>query len=341
VSSKQLAAIWAGLVALACASLLIWLAHGAPLEVARLLLEGTWGSQYGIGQVLFKTTPLIFTGLSVALALQAGLFNVGAEGQLTVGAFITALLGAAIRPSLPAPLAVSLCVLGGFLGGAAVGAIPGMLKAWRGSHEVINTIMLNFIIRAAMVGVGAHWFLKESIHTAPIAANASLLRLGDYFHGLRGSAASLAFFLALAVAFCVWWLIYRTRTGFRLRALGASPAAAETSGIPVAGMTIGAMALAGGLAGLVGSNFVLGYKHYYEDGFSGGVGYMGIAVAVMGRSHPLLLILAAFLFGTLSQGALAVNAVVPKEIFDVMDAILIFSFAAVAPEVRRWVESKR
>ena len=339
--ARQLAANWAGLVALACASLLVWLAHGSPLEVGRLLLEGTWGSDYGIGQVLFKTTPLIFTGLSVALALQAGLFNVGAEGQLTVGAFVTALLGAAVPPSLPQPLAVSVCVLGGFLGGAAVGAIPGMLKAWRGSHEVINTIMLNFIIRAAMVGVGAHWFLKESIHTAPIHENAQLPRLGDLFHEFHGSAASLAFFFALFVAACVWWLLYRTRTGFRLRALGASPTAAETSGIPVASMTIGAMTLAGGLAGLVGSNFVLGYKHYYEDGFSGGVGYMGIAVAVLGRSHPLLLISSAVLFGTLSQGALAVNAVVPKEIVDVMEAVLIFSFAAVAPEVRRWVESKR
>jgi simple sugar transport system permease protein len=337
---KQLPAIWAALVALACASLLIWLAGGAPLEVYRLFLAGTWGSDYGIGQVLFKATPLVFTGLSVAIALQAGLFNIGAEGQLTVGAFLTALVGAALPPSLPGLLAIPLCVLAGFLGGAAAGAIPGMLKAWRGSHEVINTIMLNFIIRAAMVGVGAHWFLKESIHTAPIVANAELPRLGDFVHSLHGSAASAAFFLALAVALAVWWLLYRTRSGFRLRALGESPAAAETSGIPVARMTIGAMALAGGLAGLVGCNFVLGYKHYYEDGFSGGIGYMGIAVAVLGRAHPLGVVAAAFLFGSLSQGALAVNAVVPKEIVDVMQAIIIFSVAAVSPEVRRWLKAR-
>jgi general nucleoside transport system permease protein len=332
--------LWATLIALGCASLLIWAAGGAPLEVYRLLVDGTWRSDYGIGQVLFKATPLIFTGLSVAIALSAGLFNIGAEGQLTVGAFLTALTGAAMPASVPPLLAVSACVLAGFLGGAVVGAIPGALKAWRGSHEVINTIMLNFIVRAAMVGAGARWFLKESIHTAPVHANAELTRLGDWLPRLHGSAVSAALFLALACALAAWWLLYRTRTGFALRVVGASPGAAETSGIPVKRMTVTAMALAGGVAGLVGCNFVLGYKHYYEDGFSGGIGYMGIAVAVLGRAHPLGVVGAALLFGTLSQGALAVNAVVPKEIVDVMQAVIIFAVAAAAPEVRRWVAKK-
>jgi simple sugar transport system permease protein len=335
--TRLLPAIWAALIALACASALIWAAGAAPLEVYRLLLDGTWRSDYGIGQVLFKATPLIFTGLSVALALQAGLFNIGAEGQLTVGAFFTALTGAALPPSTPAPLAVALCVLAGFLGGALIGAIPGLLKALRGSHEVINTIMLNFIVRAAMVGAGAHWFLKESIHTAPIQPNAQLPRSGRIFPSLHGSALSAALPLALLTALAAWWLLYRTRLGFQLRVTGASPAAAETAGMRVGRMTVTAMALAGGVAGLVGCNFVLGYKHYYEDGFSGGIGYMGIAVAVLGRAHPLGVVVAALLFGTLSQGALAVNAVVPKEIVDVMQAVIIFAVAAASPEVRRWV----
>jgi simple sugar transport system permease protein len=334
---KLLPALWAALVALAAASLLVWAAGGAPLEVYRLLIAGTWQSAYGMGQVLFKTTPLIFTGLSVAIALRAGLFNIGAEGQLTVGAFATALTGAALPPSTPWWLALPLAIAAGFAGGALVGAVPGALKAWRGSHEVINTIMLNFIVRAAMVGAGAHWFLRESIHTAPVIEAARLPRLGALLPALHGSAVSAALGVALACAGATAWLLFRTRAGFQLRVVGASTGAAEAAGVPVARLTVAAMALSGGVAGLVGSNFVLGYKYYYEDGFSGGVGYMGIAVAVLGRAHPLGVVAAALLFGTLSQGALAINAIVPKEIVDVLQAVIIFAVAAAAPEVRRIV----
>ena len=325
---------WATLIALAAASALILAVGGAPLAVYRLLLAGTWGNGYGIGQVLFKTTPLILTGLSVALALRAGLFNIGAEGQLTLGAFATALVGAHAA-SLPAVVAVPLALVAGAAGGALVGAIAGALRAWRGAHEVINTIMLNFIVRAVMVGLGARFFEREQIHTTPIAASAQLPRLSNWFAALHGSAANASLFLAVAVALAAWWLIERTRTGFRLRAVGASPDAALTSGISVPRVQFFALALSGAVAGLVGANFVLGYKHYYEDGFSGGIGYIGIAVAVLGGARPLGVVLAALLFGTLSQGALAVNAVVPKEIVDVLTAVIIFSVAAAAPAVRR------
>jgi general nucleoside transport system permease protein len=268
----------------------------------------------------------------VAVALKAGLFNIGAEGQLTVGAFVTAVIGANLPAGTPAAIAIPLCVLGGFAGGALIGAIPGVLKAYRGAHEVINTIMLNFIVRAAMVGVGAHAFLRESIHTAPIVGSAELPRFG-----LAGSAANASLFLALATVALVAWLLYGTRTGFRLRALGASPDAAATAGIPTARMTVLALMLSGGIAGLVGTNYVLGYKHYYEDGFSGGIGYMGIAVAVLGRNHPAGVAAAALLFGTLSQGALAINAIVPKELVDILQAVIIFAVVAATPEVRRLI----
>jgi ABC-type uncharacterized transport system permease subunit len=329
-----LPATWATLIALAAASALILAVGGAPLPVYRLLLAGTWGNGYGIGQVLFKTTPLIFTGLAVSLALRAGLFNIGAEGQLTVGAFLTALVGAHAA-SLPAVVAVPLAVVAGAAGGALVGAIAGALKAWRGAHEVINTIMLNFIVRAVMVGLGAHFFEREQIHTTPIAASAWLPRLSRFVPALHGSAANVSLALALAVALAAWWLVERTRAGFRLRAVGASPAAAATGGISVPRVQFFALALSGAVAGLVGANFVLGYKHYYEDGFSGGIGYIGIAVAVLGGARPLGVVLAALLFGTLSQGALAVNAVVPKEIVDVLTAVIIFTVAAASPAVRR------
>jgi simple sugar transport system permease protein len=346
---KSLPSLWAALIAaliaLACASALILAVGGAPLEVYRLLFAGTWGNAYGIGQVLFKTTPLVFTGLAVALGLRAGLFNIGAEGQLTVGAFASAMVGASLPPSTPAPIAVGACLAAGLAGGALVGAAAGLLRAYRGAHEVITTIMLNFIVRAAMVGVGARAFEKESIHTAPIVAAARLPRLGALVHGFAGSAVNGALVVALATAGAVSWLLFRTRTGFQLRTLGESPAAARTVGMPVARVMVTALALSGALAGLVGSNFVLGYKYYYEDGFSGGIGYMGIAVAVLGRSHPLGVVAAALLFGTLSQGALAVNAIVPKEIVDVLQAVIIFAVAAAAPGVRQiaasWVARPR
>ncbi len=298
-------ALWAFLIALACASALIIAAGGAPLEVYRLLAAGTWGHPYGIGQALFKTTPLIFTGLAVSLALRAGLFNIGAEGQLTIGAFLTALVGMHAA-SLPAALAVPLALLAGAAGGAAVAAIAGALKAWRGAHEVINTIMLNFIVRAAMVGVGTRLFEREQIHTAPIADSARLPRLGQWLPALHGSAANASLLVALAAAIAVAVLLQRTRFGFALRAVGAAPD-------------------------------VLGYKHYYEDGFSGGVGYMGIAVAVLGGARPLGVVIAALVFGTLSQGALAVNALVPKELVDVLVAVIIFVVAAALPSLRAWI----
>jgi simple sugar transport system permease protein len=330
---------WAAMIALGACSLLISIVGRSPLEVYRLLLVGTWGNAYGIGQVLFKTTPLIFTGLSVALALRAGLFNIGAEGQLTIGAFFTAMVGVHLRGVAPV-LAVSLCLICGFAGGALVGAIPGILKATRGAHEVINTIMLNFIVRAAMVGVGLHAFERESIHTKPIQSSSELPRLYTLMPAFAGSALNASIFIALGIALATAWFLYRTTTGFNLRAVGEAPAVAETAGVRVGRTFVLAMALSGGIAGLVGANFVLGYKHYYEDGFSGGMGYMGIAVAVLGRNHPVGVIVAALLFGTLSQGALAVNAIVPKEIVDILQAVIIMAVLAVAPEVRRLLQAK-
>ncbi len=326
------------LAALATASALI-LAYGqAPLAVYARFLDGTWGSGYAIGQVLFKATPLTFTGLSVALAFRAGLFNVGAEGQLTLGAFATAVVGAALPPSTPWPIALPLAIGAGALAGAAAGALPGLLKAARGAHEVIVTIMLNWVILAVLSDVGKHLYLRESVHTAPVVAGATLARAGAWFGAFRGSALNGAALLAAATALAAWWLTARTATGFRLRAVGLSPDAAATAGIPVGRQIVLAMALAGGVAGLVGANAVLGYKGYYEQGFAGGVGFMGIAVSLLGRNHPLGIVLAALFFGTLSQGGLAVNALVPKEMVDVLQAVIILAVAAASVDARRIVK---
>jgi general nucleoside transport system permease protein len=318
------------LVALACASLLV-LAYGqAPLDVYRLFALGTWGTGYGIGQVLFKATPLIFTGLSVSLALHAGLLNVGAEGQLALGAFLMGLVGAYLPLSTAGVVAVPLCLVAGFLGGAAAGGVAGVLKAWRGAHEVIVTIMLNFIILAKLSDWGKPFYQRESVHTGAVAPGAELTRAGDLIPVFHGSALSSALVLGVAVAALLAWFLWRTAAGFRLRAAGLAPEVARAAGVSVPRQIILAMALAGGLAGMTGASAVLGYKHYYEEGFSGGAGFMGIAVALVGRNHPFGIIAAALLFGTLSQGGLAINALVPKEIVDVLEAVIILAVAAAA-----------
>ncbi len=332
---RALPLMWAALLAMAMASLLARLYGQSPLAMYRLLLAGTWGSVYGIGQVLFKATPLVCTGLSVAVALRAGLFNVGAEGQLIVGALATALCGAYLPAATPSVLAVPLCLLAGFVAGGLLGTFVGLCKWLCRAHEVIVTILCNFIVRAAMIGVGGYVFLKESVHTAPVIAASRLPRLSVLFPQLHGSAVNVALLLAILLAVAVELFLRRTRHGFALRVVGQNPEAAAAAGLHLGRVRTLAFALSGGLAGLGGANFVLGYKYYYEDGFSSGIGYLGIAVAVLAHNRPLWLLLSALFFGTLAQGGLAVNAVVPRELIDVLSATVILAVATASAEVKR------
>ncbi|UCF78643.1 MAG: ABC transporter permease [Candidatus Eiseniibacteriota bacterium] len=295
----------------------------SPVSVYGRLFSGTFGNFYGLGQVLFKATPLIFTGLSVALAFKAGLFNIGAEGQLYIGTFAVAWVGFTLS-GLPGVLLVPLCVLAGAAGGALWGAVPGYLKSRFGAHEVINTIMLNFVAIALTGYFVTHvYFVPETVHTQRIAAQAQIPRLEQFWPVFKGSPVNVSLFLALGIAVAVYFFLWRTRFGFELRALGLNPAAAEYGGISVGAGTVLAMTLSGALAGLVGVDFVMGYKYYYEGGFSSGLGFMGIAVALLGRNHPLGVVLAAFLFGALSYGGLVINAVVPKELVEILQGIVI------------------
>ncbi|HEX8903886.1 MAG TPA: ABC transporter permease, partial [Longimicrobiaceae bacterium] len=275
-------------IALVIGDLLILSFGQSPGAVYRLLLEGTWGNAYGFGQVLYKTTTLTFTGLAVALALRAGLFNIGAEGQLAAGGFLAAVLGLVLPAGTPGVLAVPLCIIAAAVGGGVVGAVPGALKARFGAHEVIVTIMLNFITLALLNWiVAAHLHVPETLHTPDIHAGA-IPRLAGPF---TGSAANWTILLALIAAAAVWWYLFRTRRGYELRAVGLQPDAAEYGGVRVGGVWMRAMAVSGALAGLGGVNFVLGYKHYYEDGFAGGAGFLGIAVALVGRNDPVGVVL--------------------------------------------------
>ncbi|MDB4885837.1 MAG: ABC-type transporter, integral rane subunit [Gemmatimonadetes bacterium] len=313
----------------------------SPGAVFKLLLDGTWGNAYGFGQVLYKATTLVFTGLAVGLGLRAGLFNIGAESQLAAGGFCAALVGLMLPAGIPALLCLPIYMLAAALGGGAVGAVPGVLKARFGAHEVIVTIMLNFIVLALLNYLtSARLHVPDTLHT-PELRSGGLPRLSDLVPAFQGSAANATILLALAAAIVLGWYLFRTRGGFELRAVGLQPRAAEYAGVNVAGVTWRALAISGAIAGLGGLNYVLGYKHYYEEGFATGAGFLGIAVALVGRNHPVGIVLAALLFATLSQGGLAVNALVPKQMVDVLQAVVILAVSTSVPEVRRLLRDAR
>jgi ABC-type uncharacterized transport system permease subunit len=327
------------LVAIVVGDFLILTFGQSPAAVYKLLLDGTWGNAYGIGQVLYKATTLIFTGLAVALGIRAGLFNIGGEGQLAAGGFIAALIGLAMPAATPALIAIVLCTIGADAGGGVVGAVPGWLRARFGAHEVITTIMLNFVV-LALLGwiVSAKIHVPESLHTPEIRTGA-VTRLSDIMPVFHGSAANLTLLVALATAAAVSWYLFKTRRGYELRAVGLQPDAAEYGGVNVAGVRWRALAISGALAGMGGINFVLGYKRYYEEGFATGAGFLGIAVALVGRNSPLGIVIAALLFATLSQGGLAVNALVPKQMVDVLQAVVILAVATAVPAVRQSIRA--
>ena len=326
-------------VALVAGDLLIMAYGQAPGVVWRALLEGTWGNSYGFGQVLYKATTLACTGLAVAVGLRAGLFNIGAEGQLAAGGFGAGLVGLMLPAGTPALIAVPLCVLAALAAGGAVGSVPGILRARFGAHEVIVTIMLNFIVLALLnYFVSAKLHVPETLHTPEIHADA-VPRLSSAFAAFHGSAANWTIVIVLLAAAFVWGFLFRTRAGYELRAVGLQSDAAEYAGIRAGRVWFSAMAMSGALAGLGGINFVLGYKNYYEDGFTGGAGFLGIAVALIGRNNPVGVLLAALFFATLSQGGLAINAMVPKQMVEVLQGIVILAVATAVPEVRRLLRS--
>ncbi|HTK30919.1 MAG TPA: ABC transporter permease [Candidatus Saccharimonadaceae bacterium] len=316
------APLLAVLLALAAGALFILAIGEHPVEIYGLMLSQSLGTGYGLGQTLFKATPLIFTGLAVALGFRCGLFNIGVEGQLYLGGFAAALAGLAMK-SAPPLIALPVALAAAALAGGAWGAIPGVLKARFGAHEVINSIMLNFIAMALVSYAGHGLFQHATVRTAEIAPAAALPRLDALAPALRGSPANAALGLAVLVALAVGVLLFRTRLGYELRAVGWNAPAAEYGGVSIGRTQALALALSGAVAGLGGCNFVLGYKHWFELGFSGGVGFLGIAVALLGRNHPIGVIVAALFFGALSYGGLVINQRVPRELVEVLQALVI------------------
>jgi simple sugar transport system permease protein len=338
-----LLAVVAGLAAAWIAfDLLVWAYGQSPRHVLGLLVDGTWGSSYGVGQVLFKATPLLVTGVAVEIGLRAGLFNIGAEGQLAVASVAAAAAGARVPPGTPAPVAVTLVLVVAAAAGAAWAAIPALLKARVGAHEVISTIMMNRVADAVVAFLlAAGLAVPGSVRTADIPACARIPRLDGVAAGLRGSAASWALGLALAIGVLAALARERTRFGRELGWIGMNPVACRAEGVPVARRIAQALVVSGAVAGLASSATVLGYKGYFEEGLGAGAGFGGLAVALLGRGSLPGLVLAALLFGTLQQGGLAVNAYVPKEMMDVLQGVVVCAVALADVRVRRALDAAR
>ena len=304
----------------------------APASALYLAFEGTWGTAYGIGQVLFKATPLLFTGLAFEVALRAGMFNIGAEGQLALASLVGAVVATKLPPTLPAVIALPIVLLVAAATGAAVAFVPAILRVRRGVHEIITAIMVNRIVDAVLPWTLATVLGSSSLRTADIAPGAALPRLDRIFPALTGSAASFAFPLAVFAVFVVMELLRRTRVGREIRWVGLRAEACRAEGIAVERRLLLAMLLSGAVAALAISSTALGYKGYYELGLGAGAGWSGIAVAMLGRGKAWGIVLAAVFLGTLEQAGLAVNARVPKEAMDVLEASLIV-LVAVATRV--------
>ncbi len=290
-----------------------------PIEAVKLLVWGALGFGEGIGFTLFYATNFIFTGLAVAVAFHAGLFNIGGEGQAYVGGLGVALAALALDRVVPWWVTFPLAIAGSIVFGAAWAFIPAWLQARRGSHIVITTIMFNFIAASLMVYLLVEFFSPPGSmapETRTFEAGGTLPKLGGMFEffglDIGGAPANISLFLALAACLFVYFLIWRTRLGYEIRTTGFNPTAAVYAGISPARIIIVTMLISGALAGMMALNPIMGDQQRMQLEFAGGAGFVGIAVALMGRSHPAGVILAAVLFGMLYQGGAELAFEKPK-----------------------------
>ncbi len=310
------------IVAFIAGALFLWAFQEDAIRAYSVLFKGAFGSKRYFGETLVSTTPLIFTGLSVALGFHCGLFNMGVEGQLEFGAMVAAYIGYAWN--MPKVIHLPLALLGGAVVGGIWGAVPGYLKAYHKIHEVITTIMLNYIAYAVadyMIAVGGPMKGNSDLPASPkIMATARLDRIWP------GTRLSAGIIVALLMAVLVWFFIFRTRIGYKMRAVGFSADAAEYAGINPKTMTVWAMALSGALGGMAGAVEVLGVHYRFFAAFSPGYGWDGIAVALLGLLHPVGVVAAAFLLGMLRSGSITMQAIagISKEVISILTALIIF-----------------
>jgi len=306
------------LVALLAAGAVVALVGQDPLLVIQVLVQGAFGTPRGLSYTLYYATTFVLTGLAVAVAFHGGLFNIGGEGQAIMGGLGTGLVALWWSAALPAWLMLPIMMLSGALFGLAWAAVPAYLQAYRGSHVVITTIMFNFIASSVLVYLLVNHLRPKgamSVESEVFAESAKLPGVHEALGWLGivwpASPLNLSVVLAALAAVAVYLFLWRTRAGYRLRAVGSSPGAAEYAGIKARHQVLIAMSISGALAGLVGMNEIAGVSGKLLLEFVSGAGFTGIAVALMGRNHPLGIVLASLLFGALFQGGAEVSFEVP------------------------------
>jgi simple sugar transport system permease protein len=331
--STMLVPILAVLTALVIGGVIIASVGGNPFHAFLGLFQGAFGSAKAWSETAVWASPYIFAGLAVALAFKGGLFNIGAEGQLAFGAVVAAWVGYALPDvlgiSLPAIIHLPLAIGLGVLAGVLWAAIPGALKAYTGGHEVINTIMMNYIA-LNMVSFLLNGPMKDKDPNNVVARTpeiAESARLSVVFEGFR---IHWGFVLALVMAAVVWWLLWKTTLGFEIRTVGSNPDAAQYAGINVKRTIILTMSLSGLLAGMAGAIEVTGLNYRHELGFSVGYGFDAIAIALLGKTHPAGVVLAAILFAGMRNGGTRMQFLtqIPVDIISVIQALILLFVAA-------------
>jgi len=296
-----------------------------PIAAYGAVLEGALAGPKAIANTFNSATPLIFTGLSVAFGFRAGLFNIGANGQLLMGAFFAAIFGSIA--GIPFPVALLLALIASAVGGALWGFIPGALRAWRGAHEVVTTIMLNSTAYL-LLNLLASQVFKDPGATFPRTPNVStdailpIILAGTRLHG--------GIILAVLTAVAIWFLLFKTTLGFEIRTVGANASAARYAGIRPGLITIMTMSIAGGLAGIGGGVEILGITKSYPAEYIVNYGFDGIAVALLGRAHPIGVVGAALLFGVMRAGAGSMQRAtdIPVDIISIVQGVILLFVAA-------------
>jgi ABC-type uncharacterized transport system permease subunit len=300
-----------------------------PFEIYSVMISEVFGSFYGFGQMLFKATPLIIIGCGLAVCFHASLFNIGAEGQLNAGSFVMAIVLVALS-DLPFILAFVISVACGFLVSGLFGLIPAIIKIKKGVNEVITTIMMNFIILYLVNYFLMNFFaVPATQRTVKIPESFMLPKASDLISAFQGSALNITFIFAILIALIIYFIVYKTKFGYHIRAVGFNEIASAYIGLKPAKITLLSFFIGAGVISLAGINFVMGYKGYYEFGYTNNIGFTAIAVALLARNHPIGIIFSALLFAFLDFGGLAVNQIIPKEVILVIEALVILSIISV------------
>jgi simple sugar transport system permease protein len=317
------------LSALLVAALVIHLLGESPVESMKILLNSAIVNPEGLAYTLFYASSFIFTGLAVSIAMQAGLFNIGAEGQMYVGGLGLTLAMLAFDAHLPAWLLIPIGMLGAALFGALWAFLPGYLQAKRGSHVVVTTIMFNFIAASLMNFLIVKYMIPEGEQNPAsrvFASSAAMPLLSSWFPALGDTPLNISFLIAIVALVIYGVAVWRSSWGYKLRATGLNAHAAHYAGVKISRTIIVTMLVSGALAGLAAVNSVMGSTHYLSLNFPAGAGFVGIAIALMGRQHPVGIFLSSVLFGALIQGGFDLSLEkpnIPQETFIFIQGLII------------------